>query len=190
MTDKNTAAFLAAPQKQGFRAESDRVKQDYDLSADSYDSRYREIQFEKFRIMLSEVELKEPILDLGCGTGLLQEFLGRKVKLFGCDFSEKMLALAEKRGEIVQLCDLNGRLPYADGQFATILSFTVLQNVGAQENFLAEAKRVLKKDGIFVLTVLKKTTDENKLIKLIEKHFTVQEITDCGEDFGFILKLI
>ncbi len=189
MTDKNTAAFLAAPQKQGFRAESDRVRQDYELSADSYDSRYREIQFEKFRIMLSETELKEPILDLGCGTGLLKEFLGKNVKLFGCDFSEKMLEKAKQRGEIISAADLNEKFPYEDKQFATILSFTVLQNVSAQENFLAEAKRVMKKDGVFVLTVLKKTTDEKQLIKLIEKYFVVQELTDCDEDFGFVLKV-
>mgnify|MGYP001559979596 CR=1 FL=1 len=188
MTDKNLR-FLAAPRKLGFRAESDRVRQDYDLSADSYDSRYREIQFEKFRIMLSELELKEPILDLGCGSGLLQEFLGLKIKLFGCDFSEKMLELAKKRGEIVKVCDLNEKLPYADNQFATILSFTVLQNVENVNNFLKEAKRILKPNGIFILTTLKKTTEEKKLIKLIEKYFSIQEVADCGEDLGFVLKI-
>ncbi|MBI2041316.1 MAG: class I SAM-dependent methyltransferase [DPANN group archaeon] len=168
-------------------AKSARVRQDYNLSVDSYDSRYREIQFEKFRIMLSGIELKEPILDLGCGTGLLREFLGRKVKLFGCDFSEKMLEKAKARGEIVSVCDLNKKFPYENDFFNTVLSFTVLQNVKDVNNFLKEAKRILKKDGIFVLTTLKKTTNEKKLIKLIEKYFVVQEITDCGEDVGFIL---
>ncbi len=168
---------------------STQVRQDYDLSADSYDSRYREIQFEKFRIMLPEVELKEPILDLGCGTGLLKEFLGKKAKLFGCDFSEKMLAIAEKRGEIVSAADLNKKFPYEDETFATILSFTVLQNVENREAFLMDVKRCLKKPmGIFILTVLKKTTNEKQLVKLIEKYFVIQEITDCGEDWGFVLR--
>ena len=137
--------------------------------------------------MLTKVALKEPILDLGCGTGLLQEFMPDK-KIFGCDFSEKMLAIAKKRGEIVKLCDLNKKFPYEAKKFATILSFTVLQNVEQQENFLAGAKRILKKDGIFVLTTLKKTTNEKQLKKLIEKYFVIQEIMDCGEDFGFVLK--
>jgi ubiquinone/menaquinone biosynthesis C-methylase UbiE len=166
----------------------ERINEDYEKGAEFYDSRYRELQFEKFRIMLSEVELKEPILDLGCGTGLLQEFLGRKVKLFGCDFSEKMLEKARARGEIISVADLNGTLPYEKEKFATILSFTVLQNVEEQEIFLQEAKRILKTDGIFVLTTLKKTTDENKLIKLIETYFTIQELTDCGEDVGLVLR--
>ena len=166
---------------------SDRLRRDYDRSAETYDSRYREIQFEKFKIMLNDFEIKEPVLDLGGGTGLLQEFFGSKVKLFGCDFSEKMLKKAKARGEITKLCDLNKEFPYEDGKFATILSFTVLQNVEEQEMLLQEAKRILKTDGIFILTVLKKTTNEAKLIKLIEKYFTIQEITDCGEDFGFVL---
>ena len=140
------------------------------------------------RKLLRQFSWEEPILDLGCGTGLLQEFLGRKVKLFGCDFSEKMLSKAKSRGEIISICDLNRKLPYENEKFTTILSFTVLQNVEEQENFLREAKRVLKRDGIFVLTTLKKVTGEKQLIKLIEKYFIVQEITDCGEDLGFVLK--
>src|SRR3989344_6381346 len=130
---------------------------------------------------------EEPILDLGCGTGLLQEFLGRKVKLFGCDFSEKMLEQAKQRGEKTKFCNLNIELPYKNEQFATILSFTVLQNVENVDNFLQEVKRCLKMSGVFVLTTLKKTTNEKQLIKLIEKYFAIQELTDCGEDVGFVL---
>ena len=164
-----------------------RIKEDYEKSADTYDSRYKDIQFEKYSIMLSKIALKEPILDLGCGTGLLQEFLGRKIKLFGCDFSEKMLEKAKARGEKTKFCNLNTELPYANEKFATILSFTVLQNVEEQENFLAGAKRILKKDGIFVLTTLKKVTDIKKLKKQIKNYFIIEELMDCGEDFGFVL---
>ncbi|MEK6807757.1 MAG: class I SAM-dependent methyltransferase [Nanoarchaeota archaeon] len=162
-------------------------KKQYDISARVYDSRYSEIQKEKYAFFLKNIELKEPILDLGCGSGLLQEFLGQKVKLFGCDFSEKMLEIARKRGEIAKLCDLNKKFPYKNDFFNIILSFTVLQNVEQQENFLKEAKRILKLKGIFILTTLKKTTKEKQIIKLIEKYFSIQEITDCGEDFGFVL---
>ncbi|MBI4095889.1 MAG: class I SAM-dependent methyltransferase [DPANN group archaeon] len=117
-------------------SKKERIKEDYNKSVDTYDSRYREIQFEKFRIMLSGIELKEPVLDLGCGTGLLQEFLGKRVKLFGCDFSEKMLEKAKSRGEIVKIVDLNKKFPYENGFFNTVLSFTVLQNVKDVNNFL------------------------------------------------------
>ncbi len=164
------------------------IKKSYNASAFVYDSRYRDIQFDKYKTMLKNIELKEPILDLGCGTGLLKEFLGKKVQVYGCDFSENMLEIARKRGEITEVCDLNGKLPYEDEKFATILSFTVLQNIENQNGFLKEAKRILKKDGVFVLTALKKVTDEKKLIKLLKKYFNIQELTDCGEDLGFVLR--
>lgn len=164
------------------------IKEDYEKSAEFYDSRYKEIQFDKYRTMLRKLRIEAPALDLGCGTGLLKEFLGKKIQVYGCDFSEKMLKTAKARGEIISTADLNEKFPYEDEKFATILSFTVLQNVEQQENFLQEAKRILKPNGIFVLTTLKKTTDEKQIIKLIEKYFTIQERVDCGEDFGFVLK--
>jgi len=184
----------------------ERLREDYEKSAEFYDSRYKDIQFEKYSIMLSKIALtqenpagfsaprklpkqfswEEPILDLGCGTGLLQEFIPDK-KIFGCDFSEKMLERAKERGEVTKVADLNKKLPYEDDSFATILSFTVLQNVENVDNFLKEVKRCLKMSGIFVLTTLKKTTNEKQLIKLIEKYFAIQELTDCGEDVGFVL---
>lgn len=166
------------------------IKEDYEKSAEFYDTRYKEIQFDKYRTMLHKLKIEAPALDLGCGTGLLQEFFGSGITLFGSDFSLKMLKKARERGEIVRVCNLNENFPYETEKFATIFSFTVLQNVKEQENFLAGAKRILKPGGIFVLTTLKKVTNEKKLIKLLEKYFTIQERVDCGEDFGFVLKKI
>jgi len=157
-------------------------KKQYDLSAEVYDSRYSEIQREKYAFFLKNIELKEPILDVGCGTGLLKEFLTDK-KIFGCDFSEKMLAIAKKRGEIVKLCDLNKKFPYENVFFNTILSFTALQNVEDVNNFLKEAKRILKPNGVFVLTYLNKFDFE----KDIKKHFKVINKKEFSEDIGFVL---
>jgi ubiquinone/menaquinone biosynthesis C-methylase UbiE len=65
------------------------IKNDYDKTAGVYDSRYADIQEEKYRVMLEDLELKQPILDVGSGTGLLQKFLN--VKLCGIDISHGML---------------------------------------------------------------------------------------------------
>ncbi|MBS7252163.1 MAG: class I SAM-dependent methyltransferase, partial [Candidatus Freyarchaeota archaeon] len=47
----------------------------YDQTAWIYDRRYREIQEEKYKSILSKIALhkRDLVLDAGCGTGLLME---------------------------------------------------------------------------------------------------------------------
>ncbi len=159
------------------------IKKKYDLSAEVYDSRYENIQFEKYYLMLSNHVLKGRALDLGCGTGLLQKFLTKK--LIGSDISFKMLKKAKERGEFVVQADLD-YLPFKDNSFQEIFSFTALQNLPNIKLTLQEAKRLLKKDGIFILTILKKSLSPS-FHEYLKKYFEIQEINDVGEDAGFIL---
>ena len=148
----------------------------YDKTATVYNQRYRDMQFEKYRIMLSGLNLKGKILDHGCGTGLLSEFLKRD--LIGCDSSKEMLKI---RGS-GDLCDVE-KLPYKKAEFDFVLSFSVLMNSSNPEKALKEIKRVLKPNGTFVCTFLK--AFESKLKPLLKKHFKIKLQTNCGEDVGF-----
>ncbi len=98
-----------------------------------------------------------PILDAGAGTGLIGEWLG----ILGypaaeaLDISEGMLAVAARKGVYDRLhrAALGGALPFADGAFAAAVCagvFTV-GHVGAEG--LDELLRVVRPDGVLVLTV-------------------------------------
>jgi len=152
----------------------------YNQTAKYYNNRYRDTQFEKYKIMLSGLKLKGKILDHGCGTGLLSEFLKRD-NLIGCDNSAEMLKI---RGS-GDLADAE-KLPYNDAEFDYILSFSVLMNCKNPEKALLEIKRVLKNDSIVVCTFLR--AFELKLKPLLEKHFKIKQEISCGEDVGYILK--
>ena len=158
------------------------IKEKYELSAGIYDSRYETIQTDKYVEMLDGLEIKEPILDLGCGTGLLKKVLIKHV--FGMDISFEMLKQAAQRGETVVQADLDN-LPFKDTSFNAVLSFTSLQNLPETKQALKEAKRVSK--GIFVLTMLKKSLTED-FYKHLRSIFEIQEVKDVGEDAGFILR--
>ncbi|MBD3263380.1 methyltransferase domain-containing protein [Candidatus Woesearchaeota archaeon] len=154
------------------------IKKKYDLTADVYDERYKDIQFEKFKLMLQDIQLHGKILDHGCGTGLLAEFLN--TPLFGIDISFKMLKRAKQRRELVVQGDLE-HLPFKARAFDNILSFTALQNTEHPDKALNELKRISNRK--IILTHLAKFD----FSKQINKKFDVQEIRQAGEDIGFIL---
>lgn len=160
------------------------VKEKYELTAQVYDARYEQIQTDKYVAMLEGLKLEKPILDLGCGTGLLLKILV-KSKVFGCDISFEMLKKAKERGEFVVQADLD-YLPFKPNTFAIVLSFTSLQNLPDTKQALKEAKRILKSNGLGVLTMLKKSLNPD-FYKHLKENFELQEVKDIGEDAGFVL---
>lgn len=101
-----------------------------------------------------------PVLDAGCGTGLLGQWLGLLgyPEVEGLDLSEGMLEVAEAKGcyRALHRLALGRPLPFADGAFAGIVSAGVFTtgHVGAEG--LDELARVCRPAGAVVLTV--KTT--------------------------------
>lgn len=101
-----------------------------------------------------------PVLDAGCGTGLLGDWLGILgfAPVEGLDLSAGMLAVARAKGSYAALHQLalGQNLPFADGAFAAVISTGVFTtgHVGAEA--LPELIRITRPGGPIVLTV--KTT--------------------------------
>lgn len=98
-----------------------------------------------------------PILDAGCGTGLLGEWLPivGYPRVEALDLSEGMLAVARKKNCYAALHQLalGGPLPFADGHFAAVVASGVfsLGHVGADG--LDELIRSTRKGGPVIFTV-------------------------------------
>ena len=122
---------------------------------------------------LVEKYLKEGdiILDLGCGSGQLFEFFKKKrVTYFGIDFSEKLIEIAKKRYPIANFVAGNvAKLPFADEFFDKVYAIALFHHLPSKKlrsQVLNEIKRVLKKEGLLILTVwnLWKKKNAKKLI--------------------------
>ena len=100
----------------------------------------------------------QKILDLGCGNGRFFEiFKNKSVEYIGVDFSENLIAIAKERFPQAKFIVADAlSLPFPDEFFDVVFSIAVLHHIPSQSLralFLSEIKRVLKKDGILILTV-------------------------------------
>lgn len=134
----------------------------YDRWADTYDAEMAAAGYRHPSIALALLARHlprgaTPVLDAGCGTGLVGEWLGivGYPEVEGLDISAGMLVRARAKGAYAKLHNLalGGPLPFADGHFAGIVSAGVFTtgHVGAEG--LDELIRICRKGGAIVLTV-------------------------------------
>lgn len=99
-----------------------------------------------------------PVLDLGCGTGLVGAELRRRgyESIVGCDYSPEMLAQAGMSGAYGQLLevDLNRHpLPFEPGSHGAICAVGIFSFGHVHADLVDEMVRLLPRDGVFVVGV-------------------------------------
>ena len=93
------------------------------------------------------------ILDLGCGTGVVSKEMQPMGTTFGLDFSVQALDFCLERGLPRLVQGDAERLPFADASFDAITSLDVFEHLEHDEKALEESFRVLRPDGVLVLSV-------------------------------------
>ncbi len=144
-----------------------RVKDRYDeLGGKLYDVRYTEEQMEKYEHVFAHLD-RGKTLDNGCGTGLFLPYLDEYS--VGLDLSLELLR--EARGRAGKLDLVQGdseNLPFRAAVFDNMTSVTVIQNLPNPKRLIDESSRVVKKDGIMVVSSLKRVYSEDEFIRLVE----------------------
>lgn len=136
----------------------DRVRQLYDESAAGYD---RKIQIPE-RLLFADGRrwaaqlARGRTLEVAAGTGRNFPFYDRDVVLSAVDLSERMLELARQRaaelGRDVELAVADAQaLPFADGEFDSVVATLALCSIPDDRAGVAEMARVLRPGGRLVL---------------------------------------
>lgn len=171
------------------------LKDRYNSTSQFYDSRYQEIQEQKFQAVLKEIEDFDRLIDLGCGTGMFLERLAPNNELtLGVDFSIDMLNRAKERlaefSKLV-LADIDN-LPFRENSFDLVVSITLLQNMPHPERTISEIARITEDMGKTIVTVLEKkhsTTEiRNWMSSAGFEPLKVEKIPD-SEDFLYVGRL-
>ncbi|RIB35665.1 MAG: hypothetical protein BXU00_01010 [Candidatus Nanoclepta minutus] len=170
----------------------ERVVDYYNNLSDVYDELYGEEQNKKIRIIeeiynrLFGSKVFEKGLDYGCGTGISSIFLSKISKeVYIYDISEKMIEIAKnkvKNAIPVKINDLGNYL----GFFDVVLSVTVLQDSKDPEKDLELIFKLLKEEGLLILSVLKKK-GLAFWKPLIKKYFNIIWFYEEDKDFIFFL---
>jgi methionine biosynthesis protein MetW len=110
------------------------------------------------KIRLLELVDRNPsakILDLGCGNGDFTRELGRKVgteNIYGTDIVSELMISAKSKGIIVCESDLNTAIPYRDETFNLVCANQVFEHLNNTDLILKEVFRVLKENGVFIIS--------------------------------------
>jgi len=122
--------------------------------------------------------LKRPVLDVGCGDGYFANVtfaksikyqiskIKNKGKIIdvGLDVRDSRVKEARRLGVYKKIVIYDGKaMPFPNNYFSTIISNSVLEHVEDLDTVLKEIYRVLKKDGVFITTVMAKPWEDNLL---------------------------
>lgn len=137
-------------------------KKHFDAQAAEYDARDTVYYSREGKISCRDIAAQikdapyEALLDVGCGTGFLIDLLAqqRLARYVGLDLSPEMLRMARQK-QIPGTDFINGSadsLPFPDGSFDIVTCSQSFHHYPYPEKAMAEALRVLKPGGLYILS--------------------------------------
>ncbi len=120
------------------------------------------------------------ILDLGTGTAQIPIELCRRApgaRVTAVDLAAEMLQVAKINVQSASLADRirleridAKRLPYRDGQFAAVISNSIVHHIPEPAGALAEAVRVVRAGGLVFIRDLLRPPDDAMVRRLVETY--------------------
>lgn len=133
------------------------------------------------------------LLDVGCGIGPLRQWLpAERFCISGLELSPEAIAIARRRYDDCRMLDVEGGWPVKDRSVDAVHAGAVLEHLMDWHTPLNEANRVLRDDGLLVLSVpnLRYWKEIRKLICNKQPHWLRQMGHLHGFSPSFLRQLI
>ena len=119
------------------------------------------------------------VLDIGCGDGFMTDQLVEKGRsITGVDVSLSGLRFAK----VLSSSNINYlqadalRLPFGGGTFDVITAFDTIEHIEKDTSFVYEVRRVLKQDGLVVITTLNRQRLFNRRSNKHWREYSAREL--------------
>lgn len=108
-------------------------------------------------IKISGIKKNQVILDVGCKYAILNDILKEQnilVDYFGVDITSNVFRKIKGfQPEKFVEADISKKIPFPDNKFDYIFALEIMEHVEFPTRMLSEIKRVLKDDGVLILSV-------------------------------------
>lgn len=165
--------------------------------------------YHRYEFAINQIDLSNSlVLDIACGEGYGSALLAEKAKMvYGVDISKETIEYAKKKYTKENLFFKQGeaaKIPMDDSSVDILVSFETIEHHDKHEEMLNEIKRVLKPEGILIISSpdkgyyekyysgIKNEFHVKELYKeefqaLIEKHFSYLSLFMQNNMFGSII---
>lgn len=150
------------------------------------ESEYPNVDYESiFRyrraIKLANLKTDECVLDIGCKYAILKELLLQNnilVDYYGVDISNKVFnKIKDYNPKKFLVSDVSKTLPFENNKFDYVFALEIMEHVESPSNMLSEIYRVLKKNGVLILSVPNVYCWNELLANLLNKKDTEGHIS-------------
>lgn len=135
------------------------LKKRYDPNDGKIKFNYHEEAPSRMGVILSRIKKAEApikLLDIGCYDGhvgiLLKNKFGKKCQIYGVDAASNSVKMAIKNGIQAKLCDVTEGISFESNMFDYAFAGEIIEHLYDTDFFLEEIKRVLKPNGILIIT--------------------------------------
>ncbi len=133
------------------------------------------------------------LLDVGCGEGVFSKYLKEKhsVDVDAIDINQAAVDRARKNGLNAKKVDLEGNWPYKKGSFDIVLGVQVIEHLVNPDQFLRNAREVLRPGGVVVISTPNLAAWFNRVIFMLGYHpfFLEPSTVDKTVGLSFTKKL-
>lgn len=160
------------------------IKNYYNAIAPGYEELYHLEQEKKITLIKEKLPKNGIHLDAGSGDGVLYKFIKDfPLEVYALDISEELLRKNPFKNKILSSIE---EIKLENDYFTSITSFTVLQDVYDKKKAIEQLHRILKKEGILILSFLKMSRYREEIEKEIKKKFTILEKKEEEKDIIII----
>ncbi|MEI8349182.1 MAG: class I SAM-dependent methyltransferase [Candidatus Omnitrophota bacterium] len=153
---------------------------------DEYSMDLSKVYYRKIIREVTQFLKKGTILDVGCYDGSLGEiFLNKGYEVYGIEAHDGACTKACQKGIRVIKKNIEEGMPWEQDSFDCVIAAEIIEHLYDTDRFLNDIKRVLKKDGILVMSIPNVACFTNRLKLLLGSYPRYCEY-QAGEGGGHI----